>query len=147
MIRTNADYKEFLDLCRWQQSGNVVFRGGGSDVDLNQSDEIKEAPLSESNCVTSKVPPPMPGIELAFDYHRPLLDLDMRCLLIESTTPGHYHLYIDKVLTWEQYKEVLEVFGRVGILQRGFVDAAMRRKRTQLRTPWTKKEQPQSEPW
>jgi hypothetical protein len=69
------------------------------------------------------------------EYHWPVLDLDFPCDLIPSSTEGHYHLYLDKRLTWEQYEKVLKVLGEVGILEPQFVKWAMERKQTQVRIP------------
>jgi hypothetical protein len=67
--------------------------------------------------------------------HAPTLDLDMEASLIPSSTPGRYHLYIDHPLTWRKYKRLLRALARSGIIEKGFVRASIKRKRTQLRTP------------
>lgn len=72
-------------------------------------------------------------------FHRPVLDLDFPAVVVPSTTPGHGHLYLDKVLTWSQYVELLEVLGRVGILEPGYVSASIAREFTSVRLPWVKK--------
>jgi hypothetical protein len=42
-------------------------------------------------------------------------------------------------MTWENYCKLLDVLAEVGILEPGYVSVAKKRKRTQVRTPWTKK--------
>lgn len=71
--------------------------------------------------------------------HKPLLDLDMAAKLIPSSTEGHFHLYIDKPMTWDNYIKLLDVMAEVGILEQGFVDASKYRKATFLRLPHVKK--------
>jgi hypothetical protein len=71
--------------------------------------------------------------------HRPVLDFDVPARYEPSTTPGHGHLYIDKPLTWAQYEQLLIVLGEVGILEKGYVGAALRRGATFVRPPWVKK--------
>lgn len=72
--------------------------------------------------------------------HAPALDLDFPCTLVPSTTPGHYHLYLDKAMTWDEYVMMLRILAVVGILEEGYVKAAIKRKKTLLRAPWVKKD-------
>lgn len=71
--------------------------------------------------------------------HRPVLDLDIPTRYEPSSTPGHSHLYIDHPLTWEQYEQVLIVLAEVGILEKGYVGAAIAREATYVRPRWVKK--------
>ena len=71
--------------------------------------------------------------------HRPLLDLDMKVAVIPSSTPGHGHLYIDKELTWTQYKKLLKVLAELDIIEKGYRGASIARGYTALRLPWVKK--------
>ena len=79
-----------------------------------------------------------PGRGLA-TRHKVLLDIDMPVLAVESSTPGHYHLYIDKELSWSEYHGLLEALKRCGIIEAGYYEASRRRGFTSLRTPWTPK--------
>lgn len=72
-------------------------------------------------------------------FHRPVLDLDFPAHVVPSSTPGHGHLYLDKVLTWSQYVKLLEVLAEVGILEPGYVQASIAREFTSVRLPWVKK--------
>lgn len=67
--------------------------------------------------------------------HAPTLDIDVPCQLLESSTPGHHHLYIDKELTWEQYRVLLSVLADVGIVEPGYYGASVRQGHTLLRRP------------
>ena len=67
--------------------------------------------------------------------HRPVLDLDMNAALIPSATPGHFHLYIDKLIPWENYDKLLRVMADCGILEQGYVDASIERGYSSARLP------------
>ena len=71
--------------------------------------------------------------------HKVVLDIDMPAVLLESSTPGHHHLYIDHEMTWENYKRLLNVMAEVGLLEPGYVGASETRKHTALRLPWVRK--------
>jgi hypothetical protein len=77
--------------------------------------------------------------------HRPVLDIDFPAHLIPSTTEGHFHLYLDKAVTWEKYERLLTVLGEVGILEQGYVDASIARGYSSVRLPWVKKPEAPSE--
>ena len=72
--------------------------------------------------------------------HKPVLDIDMPVAVLPSSTPGHYHLFIDKELTWDSYVQLLSVMSAIGILEDGFVSASLARGHTAVRLPWIKKE-------
>jgi len=72
-------------------------------------------------------------------YHMVLLDLDIDHVYIPSSTPYHGHLILKTRLKQEAMQEVLEVLGKHGILQPGYVSAARHRKSAWLRVPWVKK--------
>ncbi|MBM4617922.1 hypothetical protein GS540_26565 [Rhodococcus hoagii] len=71
--------------------------------------------------------------------HKLLVDIDYPVVAIDSSTPGHSHLYIDKELTWDQVQKVLDVLAEVGLVEEGYVAASKRRGVTHLRVPWLKK--------
>jgi hypothetical protein len=73
------------------------------------------------------------------DRHRVVLDLDMPAQLVESTTPGHFHLYIDKELTWAAYLALLFALQKAGIIERGYLRASRARGYTAVRLPWVRK--------
>lgn len=58
---------------------------------------------------------------------------------VPTSTEGHGHLYIDVLLTWDDYQQLLEAFGNVGLLEEGYVGASIRRRATHLRLPWVRK--------
>lgn len=74
--------------------------------------------------------------------HAPALDIDLPCYTVPSSTPGHSHLYIDKELTWSQYKALLAVLAEVGIIEKGYYQAAVANGASYLRLPGVTKKQP-----
>ena len=77
------------------------------------------------------------GSQLPSGLHAPVLDLDTASpVVVPSSTPGHYHLYLDGVeLTTEEYSELLDVLCRLGIIERGFANQLPRLGQTFLRPP------------
>lgn len=72
-------------------------------------------------------------------HHTVMLDIDAPARLVPSTTPGHYHLYIDIAVTWESYEPLLDALANAGVIQRGYADASIQRQGTCLRLPWVRK--------
>jgi hypothetical protein len=96
-----------------------------------------EAPvdsLAKANIVSSKVR----GSE---DRHILALDIDFPAMLIPSSTEGHFHLYVDKEMSWPQLELVLETLAYAGVIEGGYAKASISRRHTSLRTPWTSKEE------
>lgn len=97
--------------------------GDGSDgpfgVDLLVDDD-HPANVVHSFC--------MPG------WHHPVLDLDFPARLLPSSTPGHFHLYLDGIeISWEKYAKLLTTLAEVGIISEGYLDAALQRGYTSVR--------------
>lgn len=92
---------------------------------------VEECSIADANLILSEVAP---------DTHTVMLDLDIEAQLIPSTTPGHSHLYIDRQLSWEQYKTLLTALAEAGIISNGYKEASFAKGATALRVPWVKKE-------
>lgn len=65
--------------------------------------------------------------------HAPALDIDLPCRLVPSGTEGHFHFYIDKQMTWEQYCDLMDVLQEVGVLEKQYVKMCKKDKRSYLR--------------
>ena len=74
--------------------------------------------------------------------HKLIIDLDMPAQLIPSSTPGHFHLYVDHEMPWSVYAKLLVALGDAGILEPGYVRASLERELTSVRLPWVKKPSP-----
>lgn len=98
----------------------------GSSGDCSGIDkEYREPALKEdANLVSS----------LCIDgQHRPVLDFDIPARYVPSSTPGHGHLYVDVPMDWERYEKLLLALRDAGILEPGYVAAAIMRKATFVR--------------
>lgn len=124
-----------------------IFRGGGpwlgqmllKVVEWGTYDDAKELltqDVVEAHVATSLIA----GQEVGeYARHRVVLDIDMEAELIPSSTPGHYHLYLDHELSWRQYRRLLVALAEAGIVEEGYVGASERRGFTCVRLPWVKK--------
>jgi hypothetical protein len=104
--------------------------------DSYEGEPWTDQPINKANLITSKVDRYPYGVE----YHRPVLDIDFEAELIPSSTPGHYHLYLDKQLPKQAYFNLLRSLADAGIIQHGFADSAIGRGATSARLPWIKKD-------
>jgi len=95
--------------------------------------------LDEANIITSKVKRTVLDFE---PMHKVLIDVDLPAQLLPSSTPGHFHLYIDKPINWVDYVDLLRALERCGIVEPGYVSASIDRGFTSLRLPWIKKSDP-----
>lgn len=101
------------------------------DVILDLEDR-KVCEVEEANVVSS----------LCKDgLHSPVIDIDLPCRLVPSTSEEHYHLYIEKKLNDEQYFKLLSVMAEVGIISDYYLKASQARGQTFCRLPWIKKPQ------
>lgn len=76
-------HSDFIKFCQHQRSADIDYGDVDSDdIEANPSRVIAEKPLAQANAVSSL-------ITGSGDHkHRPVLDIDMPCLLLESTTPA-----------------------------------------------------------
>lgn len=101
--------------------------------------------ITESDCdVVTSMHNVEGGVEPrwdSFDNHKPVIDLDFPCALVPSSTEGHFHLYLDKVLKADDLMKLLKVMSEVGLVEEGYYKASLARGYTSVRLPWvTKKE-------
>ena len=73
------------------------------------------------------------------DKHNVMIDLDFPAELWESSTPGHHHLYIEKEMSWDEYKDLLQALAKAGLIEEGYYSACIERGFTSLRLPHVKK--------
>jgi hypothetical protein len=114
--------------------------GGGSQAGNTDSRE-RVGTLSDANVVSSKRI--APGANDGETRHSLVLDIDHPAWLIPSTTPGHYHLYIDVPggLNESMYFAVLELLARAGVIEEGYANASKARGYSSARLPWIEKVQ------
>lgn len=132
-------FAELPDLAKQLQFANNIDLGtqpnseGSSFVDQR----TVGVDLREAQVITSLRQGSIPGQPAGIHY--PLLDLDLSAQLIPSSSPDHFHLYIDHPLAWTKYRTLLSTLGEIGLLGDGFVSASLLRGYSSLRLPWVKK--------
>lgn len=74
--------------------------------------------------------------------HMVVLDIDHLAYLVKSSTPGHFHLYIDVPdgIEWGKYLTMLHAMASAGVIEPGYANAAEARGFSAVRLPWIKKE-------
>ena len=70
--------------------------------------------------------------------HQILVDIDHPVHLVESSTPGNYHLYVELPGGIPQglYFEWLRASAKIGLVEPGYVEASIARGHSDLRLPW-----------
>jgi hypothetical protein len=99
------------------------------------------ASVDAANAITSRT---KASLMAPAGVHKAVLDIDFPATLIPSSTPGHYHLYIDKEMSWEAYTGLLRAMFFAGLLQEGYVTTSIERGYSAVRLPWIKKDGTQS---
>lgn len=103
-----------------------------------RSEYIDEYDGESASCIVNAVNPNLitsRSDDLNNTSHYPVIDFDFGLRLLPSSTPGHFHLYIDKGLSWEDYKKLLKVLVEVGLVQEGYLGASLQRGFTAVRLP------------
>jgi hypothetical protein len=85
---------------------------------------VKEA--ARGRLISSKLPD---------GKHAPAIDIDFPVRLVKSSTPGHFHLYVDKAMSWEQYRKILLALRDAGVIGQDYYEMALTFKQTFLRAP------------
>lgn len=86
------------------------------------------------------------NIPKGLGHHRPVLDIDFEARLLPSSTPGHFHLYLDGISIPEnEYMYLLTALARCGIISDGYLRYSTERGYTAVRTPGNHKPAPKPE--
>ncbi len=97
-------------------------RNGGNDR-MYKVDSILQANLVSSNVLGKE------------KVHAPVIDFDIPVRLVQSSTKGHGHLYIDKEVDEDKYYKLLDALVECGLVEEGFVRASKRKGGTFVRPP------------
>ncbi len=73
------------------------------------------------------------------DSHLPVLDIDFPAALVPSSTPDHYHLYMNQPMSWPAYKKLLRALYDCGVIEEGFYTMSIERGQTFVRFPGVRK--------
>lgn len=71
--------------------------------------------------------------------HAPVLDIDFPAAVYPSTTPGKFHLWLDKRVPHDKYMALLDALADAGIIEPGYADVSKKRGYTAVRLPWVEK--------
>jgi hypothetical protein len=75
------------------------------------------------------------GVSVPVPCHLPVLDLDYDAHLEPSTTPGHFHLYLDHHVEHDKYMKLLDALADCGLIEWGYAKASRKRGATFVRVP------------
>lgn len=95
------------------------------------AEQRRPRPINEADVISSELPD---------GRHAPCIDVDVKALLLPSSTPGHGHLYIEKPMSWFRYRVMLRAMAFAGVVEPGYYRASVARRGTHLRLPWVEKE-------
>lgn len=114
--------------------GYCELLGGSDNPDPEILEEILDdasEPTQGANIITSLL--------RAGDMHLPVLDLDFPAQLWPSTTPGHFHLILDRWVDQDTYFRLLDVMADAGLIERGYAESSKARGYSSVRAPWVRK--------
>lgn len=121
-LPSNYDHVYYRDALRFDDYGQAFRRS------------VKVSNPSLAELVSSEIEG-HPG------WHTLMLDIDAPARLIESSTPGHFHLYVDVPMRWGRYRRLLGALANAGVIESGYRKASVSKKATHLRPPWVEKDQ------
>lgn len=111
-------------------AGRLYFRVDSLN-DPSAGKEIRHSvPLDEANLVAS-----LRGDGL----HSPAFDIDSPVHVVASSTTGHYHLYLERPITWRSYRRLLRALRDAGYVEDAVYWRSLDRGATFLRLPWVRK--------
>lgn len=139
VVHRKRDWPQWFKICEQLHGAIIDFFAKDSDNIVNGPEErmVEDiVPLHKATGIGSRT---MNFKGQPCDWHQPLLDIDVPHVYMPSTTEGHGHLIFRKRMPWADYLKLMEVMAEVGLLEKGFVEAAKTRGEAWLRTPWTDK--------
>lgn len=67
------------------------------------------------------------------NLHAPCLDIDYPIEVYPSSQVGHHHLYLNKLISWTSYKQVLLALSNAGLIETGYAFASIKAGQSYLR--------------
>lgn len=104
---------------------------GGNTVEDLADDGRVPCTKEKANLVSS---------ETLFGTHMPVIDLDLPCRLVPSSTEGHFHLYIDHPVDEDKYLKLIQALADCGLVSEFYNQLSQLRGATFARPEWVKKE-------
>ena len=74
-------------------------------------------------------------VQLSVADHGVVVVLTQPAFLVPSSTAGHFHLYLNKALSWADYRKLLKALRRCDVIEDGFYRLSLQRGQTFLRPP------------
>jgi hypothetical protein len=68
-------------------------------------------------------------------WHMPVIDIDLPCMLVPSSRPGHFHLYINRKMSFDEMMAILRAMNDAGVVQDGIINHVQRRGYASVRYP------------
>lgn len=121
-------------------AGQMLAYADFTSTEYDGNDHEGVADIERANLITSIVEAGgLSRLGGGFASHKVVIDVDLPVTVVESTTPGHCHLFVDKAMTWPEYVALLEALTVAGIVEPGYLAAALQRGHTAVRLPWVRK--------
>lgn len=126
--------RRLFKVLRWAGDSTTFDENGHSPLDdIAETEDINAADI-----VSSEAKP----LEGFTSKHMVMFDVDIPMEVIESSTPGHYHVYFPGTgVGKDALFYLLAELSNCGIVEPGYVAASKARGFTALRLPWVRKEQ------
>lgn len=128
----------FAAMLRRHAKWNGIDWTRGSEDGFRDDSRKPTNDLADAEVISSAIAPATAVLD-EMSLHEIALDIDRVAYLIPSSTPGHFHLYIEHTVRWRDYAELLQLLAKMGVIESGFASASITRKATFLRLPWVKK--------
>ena len=127
-MRVTAKMRELIgDRLLRRTSAPITNGSDGGFVDF----EMLEAGHDTATVVQSLLPD---------GDHMPVIDLDLECMLVPSSAAGHYHLYINKAMSFGQFLNILQALTDAGVVQEGYNHFTRQRGYATVRYPGVTKQ-------
>jgi hypothetical protein len=130
------DMLKIFKVKKWTADGN-----SGAWLPEHERDPMKNLKetkrLDHADIVTSAPRNEIPGFQ---GKHLIMFDVDVPMQTIESSTPGHYHVYFPgSYVPKEKLFNLLDALAECGIVERGYAEASRAHGFAALRLPWVRK--------
>lgn len=116
--------------------------------DRREVNTLDEADVVSSLRDDSSLPGDLDDFDLPSTRHALVLDIDHPSWLIPSTSPGHYHLYIDvpEGITDPKWRNLMVALAEAGVIEKGYKGVSLDRGFSCVRMPWVEKRAKSNKP-
>lgn len=128
-MRVTAKMRKMIGERRLLRTGKPI----KNDSENTKWDDPEYFPADHSTAtlVTSELPD---------GNHLPVFDIDLPAMLVPSSKPAHFHLYINHPMSWGQYLNILQALTDAGVVQQGYNMHTRRRGYATVRYPGVTKD-------